>query len=94
MKKLEAEKWMKMVDMFKAVGSEYTSPGLQKKWEMMQKKGEVDASGKYIGNDVEVPEAEAPAEGFEGSADAEVKENGDIDNGGSEGEAEADNEET
>jgi hypothetical protein len=29
-----------MVEMFKAAGSEYSSPGLQKKWDIMVKKGE------------------------------------------------------
>lgn len=94
MKKLEAEKWMNIVGKFKDAGSEYTSLGLQKKWEMMQKKGEVDASGQYIGNDAEVLEAEAPAESSGGSANGNVKEDGDFDSEeGNEVEAKADNEE-
>lgn len=79
-----------MVEMFKAAGSEYTSPGLQKKWELMQKKGEVNADGEYIGDDTEVPGA--AAEGSEASADAQLKEEGDDDaenENGTEAEAEA-----
>lgn len=91
-KKLEAEKWIKVVDMFKIAGSEYTSPGLQKKWELMQKKGEVDTKGNYIGNDAEVPQA--AAEGSQASADIQVNEDGDAENeDGSNGDAEAENEE-
>jgi hypothetical protein len=66
-----------MVEMFKAAGSEYTSPGLQKKWELMQKKGEVNADGEYVGDDTEV--LETAAEGSEASADAQMKEDGDAD---------------
>lgn len=74
-KKLEAEKWIKMAEMFKAAGSEYSSPGLQKKWEMMVKKGEVDPKGNYVGGDAEVSEAAEAS----GSGDAEVEEeNGDV----------------
>ena len=82
-----------MVEMFKAAGSEYTSPGLQKKWELMQKKGEVNANGEYVGDDTEV--LEAAAEGSEASADAQMKEDGDADaedEDGTEAEAGADNE--
>jgi hypothetical protein len=92
-KKLEAEKWGKMADLFKAAGSEYSSPGLQKKWELMQKKGEVNAAGEYVGDDAEVPEA--AAEGSEASADAQMNEDGDADaenEDGGEAEADADNE--
>lgn len=97
LKKLEAEKWVKIADKFKATGSEYTSLGLQKKWELMTKKGEVTAAGEYVGDDVAEPEV---AEGAEAeAADTEMKENGDVDvenEDGSEADAdaEADNEET
>ena len=81
MKKLEADKWNKMVEMFKAVGSVYSSPSLQKKWEVMQKKGEVDATGNYVGNDVEAPEATAEDTEVSGDAETNIEENGDVANG-------------
>jgi len=77
LKKLEAEKWIKIADKFKATGSDYTSPGLQKKWELMTKKGEVTAAGEYVGDDVAEPEVAEAAEA--GAADTEMKENDDAD---------------
>jgi hypothetical protein len=54
-----------MVELFKAAGSEYYSPGLQKKWDIMVKKGEVNAKGEYVGDDAEVSDApEASGSGF------------------------------
>ena len=95
MKKLEAEKWIKIADMFKATGSNYTSPGLQKKWELMTKKGEVTAAGEYVGDDVAEPEVAEATEA--GAADTEMKENGDAyaeneDGVDAEADAEADDE--
>ena len=65
-----------MAEMFKAVGSEYSSPGLQKKWGLMQKKGEVDAKGVYVGDDAEFEEAGEEAEASGG--DTQAEENGDM----------------
>ena len=70
-----------MAEMFKATGSEYSSPGLQKKWELMQKRGEVDAKGVYIGDDVEISDAGA-LEVEASGGDAKSKENGDVKNEG------------
>jgi hypothetical protein len=33
------------------------SPRLQKKWDIMVKKGEVNAKGEYVGDDAEVSDA-------------------------------------
>lgn len=76
-KKLTAEKWGKISDLLKAGGAEYTGPAVEKKFEMMVKKGEVDSAGKYIGRDDEAGEA-APSSGSgdgfaEAEAGAEVK---------------------
>ena len=68
-----------MAELFKAAGSEYTSAGVQKKWELMLKKGEVTAKGEYAGDDVEV--SDAPEVSGSGTGDAEVEqENGDAEN--------------
>jgi hypothetical protein len=79
LKKLEADKWNKISEMFKEIGSAYLSTQLQKKWELMIKNGEVDAKGAYVGDDPEVTDDAEDADGAEVSADAHGKTTGEDD---------------
>lgn len=97
MKKLTAEKWGKISDLLKAGGAEYTGPAVERKFELMLKKGEVDNAGNYIVKNNEAGEA-APASGSGGGsaeeeADAEAQVEAEVEND-DEADAEGENDPT